>query len=139
MVHALEKAASCLNRGGVILEVHDLVDPPRIEVHSDGAEIFAGQLLSEVNFEKQQFADDAIGQVVAAGKLTSDQAIVFESYIRSDSLESMTKWLEEEWASVYIPENTHGKVIDLASNAGKSSEVVIRFVSRLNLLKSVTK
>jgi hypothetical protein len=38
MVHALEKAASCLNRGGVILEVHDLVDPPRIEVHSDGAE-----------------------------------------------------------------------------------------------------
>jgi hypothetical protein len=51
----------------------------------------------------------------------------------------MTKWLEEEWASVYIPENTHGKVIDLASNAGKSSEVVIRFVSRLNLLKPVTK
>ena len=73
MVHALEKAASCLNQGGVILEVHDLLDPPRIEVHSDGAEIFAGQLLSEVNFEKQQFADDAIGQVVATGKLSSDR------------------------------------------------------------------
>jgi hypothetical protein len=138
MVHALEKAASCLNSEGVILEIHDLVDPPRIEVHSNEGEYFAGQLLSDNNFENQQLADQAISQVVATGMLQSDQAVVFENYIRADSYESMINWLEQEWESAYIPEGAECKVIDLVTQAGESAEVVLRMVTRLNLLKPVT-
>ena len=137
MVHALEKAASCLNSGGVILEIHDLVDPPRIEVHSDHAEIFAGQLLTDNNFEIQRLADQAINQVIAAGKLSSAQAIIFESYIRADSFTSMAEYMDEEWESAYIPEDTKQQVIDIVAQLGENSEVVTRFVSRLNLFKPI--
>jgi hypothetical protein len=135
MVHALERAASCLKLGGVILEIHDLVDPPRIEVHSNLGEIFAGQLLSDNNFENQRQADQAINQLIAGGKLASDQATIFENYIRADSFDSMIDYLQEEWESAIIPAGTGQKVIDLVTRAGENSEVVLRMVTRINLLK----
>ena len=135
MVHALRKAASSLNPGGVILEVHDLVDPPRIEVHTNQREIFAGQLLSDKNFENQRLADQAIGQEIEEGLLLSDQALVFEYYIRADTFDSLTDWLDESWESAYIPEGTGRKIIDLIAQSGGESEVVLRMVSRLMELK----
>jgi hypothetical protein len=135
MVHALRKAGSSLIQGGVILEVHDLVDPPRIEVHSEQREIYAGQLLSSNDFENQRKADQAIDQVIERGEFESDRAVVFENYIRADSLDSMLNWLETEWESAYIMEGTRQKVIDLVAQAGENAEVVLRMVSRLNLLK----
>ena len=135
MVHALRKAASSLNPGGVILEVHDLVDPPRIEVHANQSEIFAGQLLSDNNFENQRLADQAIGQVIEDGFFLSDQALVFENYLRADTFDSLTEWLEENWESAYVPQGTREKVIDLIAQSGEGTEVVLRMVSRLMLLK----
>lgn len=140
MVHALRKAASrFLISGGVILEVHDLVDPPRIEVHTNQSEIFAGQLLSDNNFENQRLADQAIGQVIEDGLHLSDQARVFENYLRADTYDSLTDWLDEEWESAYIPQGTRRKVIDLIAQSGEESEVVLRMVSRLMILKPAAK
>jgi hypothetical protein len=139
MVHALRKAASSLNPGGVILEVHDLVDPPRIEVHTKQSEIFAGQLLSDNNFENQRLADQAIGQVIEDGLLLSDQARVFENYIRADTFDSLADWLDEEWESAYVPQGTRRKVIDLIAQSGDESEVVLRMVTRLMVLKPAPK
>ncbi len=135
MVHALRKAASSLNPGGIILEVHDLVDPPRIEVHTKQSEIFAGQLLSNNNFENQRLADQAIGQVIEDGFLLSDQARVFENYIRADTFDLLADWLDEEWESAYVPQGTRRKVIDLIAQSGEESEVVLRMVTRLMILK----
>ena len=135
MVHALHKAASSLNPGGVILEVHDLVDPPRIEVHANQSEIFAGQLLSNNNFENQRLADQAIGQVIEDGFFLSDQALVFENYLRADTLDSLADWLDENWESAYVPQGTRQKVNDLIAQSGEGTEVVLRMVSRLMLLK----
>ena len=135
MVHALRKAVSSLNPGGVILEVHDLVDPPRIEVHANQSEIFAGQLLSNNNFENQRLADQAIGQVIEDGFFLSDQALVFENYLRADTLDSLADWLDENWESAYVPQGTRQKVIDLIAQSGEGTEVVLRMVSRLMLLK----
>jgi hypothetical protein len=135
MVHALRKAASSLKPGGVILEVHDLVDPPRIEIHSSGSRIFAGQLLSDNNFENQRYADRAIGQMIEAGLLQSERAVVFENYIRSDTFDSFINWLEEEWESAFVPESTREKIIELVAQEGEESKVVLRMVSRLMELK----
>jgi hypothetical protein len=134
MVHALSKAGSSLSPGGVILEIHDLVDPPRIEVHSEQSEIFAGQLLSSNDFENQRQADQAIDQVIERGEFQSDRAVVFENYIRADTLESIMNWLETEWERAYVIEGIRRKVVDLVAQAGENSEVVLRMVSRLNLL-----
>jgi hypothetical protein len=139
MVHALRKAASSLNPGGVILEVHDLVDPPRIEVHTNQSGIFAGQLLSNNNFENQRHADQAVGQVIEDGLILSDQACVFENYFRADTFDSLADWLDEEWESAYIPQGTRRKVIDLIAQSGEESEVVLRMVSRLMILKPAAK
>lgn len=135
MVHALNKAGSSLGSGGVVLEVHDLVDPPRIEVHSEQSETYAGQLLSSNDFENQRQADQAIDQVIERGEFQSDRAVVFENYIRADNLDSLINWLEAEWESAYIMKSTRRKVVDLVAQAGENSEVVLRMVSRLNLLK----
>ncbi len=139
MVHALGKAANSLNPWGVILEVHDLVDPPRIEIHSSESEIFAGQLLSDNNFENQRYADRAINQVIEKGLLESGKAVVFENYIRADSFGSLVDWLDEDWESAYIPEKTRQKVLDLVTQSGEESEIVLRMVSRLMVLKPAPK
>ncbi len=135
MVHALRKAIRCLKPGGVILEVHDLLDPPRIEVHSPVGEIFAGQLLSTNDFENQRRADQAIGEVIEKGALQSGRSIVFEYFIRSDTFDEFNNWLEEEWESEYIPEGTKQKAVDLVAQVGNESEVALRMVSRLIELK----
>lgn len=135
MVHALNKAGSSLGSGGVVLEVHDLVDPPRVEVHSEQSETYAGQLLSSNDFENQRQADQAIDQVIERGEFQSNRAVVFENYIRADNLDSLINWLEAEWESAYIMKSTRRKVVDLVAQAGENSEVVLRMVSRLNLLK----
>ena len=137
MVHALRKATSSLNPGGIILEVHDLLDPPRIEIHSSEGELFAGQLLSTNNFENQRHADQAIGELIEQGFLQSERSIVFEYFIRSDTFDEFNEWLDEEWESVYMPEETKGKVQDLIAQVGGESEVVLRMVSRLIELKLV--
>ncbi len=135
MVHALRKAARNLKPGGIILEVHDLIDPPRIEIHSSEGEEFAGQLLSDNDFENQRHADQAIGEVIEEGSLYSGRAVVFENYIRADTFDSLNDWLDEEWESAYIPEGTRRKVVDLVAQSGGESEVVLRMVSRLMELK----
>ncbi len=135
MVHALTKAASSLKPGGVILEVHDLIDPPRIEVHTGQSEIYAGQLLSTNDFANQRHADRAIVQVIETGLLQSDRAVVFENYIRSDTFDSFIDWLEEEWESAFVPDGTRQKINELIAQAEEESEVVLRMVSRLMALK----
>lgn len=100
-------------------------------------EVFAGQLLSVNNFENQRYADQAIGEVIEEGLLESDRAVVFENYIRSDTFDEFTDWLDDEWESAYIPEGTQRKVIDLIDQLGDDNEVVLRMVSRLMELKPI--
>jgi hypothetical protein len=135
MVRALRKAADSLKEGGVIINVHDLVDPPRIELHRKQNDIYAGQLLDDNDFIEQQNADQAINQVIQDELLTSDRALVFEYYIRADSLNSLETWLDDSWGSAFIPEGTRDKVIELEAQLGSECEVVLRIVSRITELK----
>lgn len=135
MVHALKKAALCLKEGGIILNVHDLIDPPRIEVHTESRTPFAGQLFSDDDFANQRNTDQAINQAISDGLFTSERSLVFESYIRADSFESLETWLAESWESAYIPEDTREKIVDLTAQMGGENEVALRFVSRLMELK----
>jgi len=136
MVHALEKVRPWLDNSGYVLVIHDLVDPPRIEIHSDDQHIYAGQLLSDTGFENQHQADQAVDQVVQEGIYYSDQSRIFENNIRADSLQGMLEWLAESWESTYMTADTHQKVEELVDFLGEDSEVVLHLISRIVKLDS---
>ena len=137
-MHALEKAGNYLNPGGCILVIHDLVDPPRIEVHNPDGQFYAGQLLSNTGFENQRMADQAVDQAIQKGGFSTTQAQIFENYIRADSLASMDNWLAEDWESAYMTKGTRIKVEQLVDRLGPESEVVLHMISRITRLDPVT-
>ena len=131
MVHALRKAADLLRPGGCLLEIHDLVDPPRIEVHTPDQQFYAGQLLSSTGLENQRQAEQAIDQVILEGAYSSSQVQVFENFIRAESLAALDTWLAEDWESAYMTEETRHQILKLVSQFGEHADVVLRMNSRL--------
>jgi hypothetical protein len=137
MVHALEKSGNYLRPGGCLLVVHDLVDPPRIEVHTPEGQFYAGQLLSNTCFENQRMADQAVDQAIQKGDFSSTRVQIFENYMRADSLASMDAWLAEEWESAYLTEGTRIKVEQLVDRLGPEAEVVLHMISRITRLDPI--
>jgi hypothetical protein len=134
MVHALRKAADLLKPGGCLLEIHDLIDPPRIEIHYHDQYFYAGQLLSSTGLENQRQAEQAVDQVIHEGTFSSSQVQVFENFIRAESLAALDTWLAEDWESAYMTEDTRHQIMKLVSQFGENAEVVLRMNSRLNRL-----
>ena len=131
MVHALNKVKPWLSQEGIILVIHDLVDPPRIEIHNQNHHLYAGQLFSDNGFENQQLADQAINQVVQENLFTSSQSRIFESYLRADSFTSLMDWLADSWESAYVTESTQRKIHELVEFLGSDTEVVLLMISRI--------
>ncbi len=138
MVHALEKAGNYLNPGGCILVIHDLVDPPRIEVHNPDGQFYAGQLLSNTGFENQRMADRAVDQAIQKGKFSSTRVQIFENFIRANSLASLDAWVAEDWESAYMTKETRIEVEQLVGRMGPEAEVVLHMISRITRLDPVT-
>jgi predicted S18 family serine protease len=136
MVHALEKIRPWLVPGGCVLVIHDLVDPPRVEVHNREHHAYAGQILSVNYFENQYQADHAVDSVIQSGYYFSKHSSIFEYYIRATSLSVMVEYLEETWESASIPDGTLQKVNELVEILGEDSEVVLRMISRIVKLET---
>jgi hypothetical protein len=139
MVHALEKSGNYLRPGGCILVIHDLVDPPRIEVHNPNGQFYAGQLLSNTGFENQRVADQSVDQAIQKGDFSTTQVQIFENYIRADSLAAMDAWLAEDWESAYMTKGTRIKVKQLVGRLGPEAEVVLHMISRITRLDPIKK
>lgn len=134
MVHALRKIRRFLNPGGIFLNIHDLPQPDRIEVHSEGLERYAGLLMSHTDFESQELADRALDQVVREGLFIRDEEQTFEYLIHADTLEALKKHMQETWETEYIPQDTSDKIIELMEEAVGEAEIVIRIPSRITRL-----
>ena len=137
MVHALEKSRSLLSPQGTVLNIHDLPRPPRIEIHAQDGETFAGFLLSHTNFENQRLADQALAQVVEDGLFMSAEAHLFNYQIYTDTLETLEELLTESWETAYLPDDTMARISDLLSSAGDDAEIVLRMTARLSMLRPV--
>jgi len=137
MVHALEKSGNYLRPEGCILVIHDLVDPPRIEVHNPNGQFYAGQLLSNTGFENQRVADQSVDQAIQKGDFSTTQVQIFENYIRADSLAAMDAWLAEDWESAYMTKGTRIKVEQLVGRLGPEAEVVLHMISRITRLDPI--
>jgi hypothetical protein len=134
MVHALRKTRRLLNPEGILLNIHDVPQPDRIEIHSEGLERYAGMLMSHTDFESQKLADQALDQVVSEGLYSKDDVQTFEYLIHADTLEALQKHMEETWDTEYIPQNTIDKMIELMEEAVGEAEIIIRIPSRITRL-----
>lgn len=137
MVHALEKVITLLESGGSIIEIHDLIDPPKIGVSVGAGYRYLGQILSDTDFEYQRLADEAILQSIHDGIFTSTQSCIFEYLMRADSLESMIAWLEESWESAFLTESSLQAIKDAQDQSGEDFEIIVNFVSRILKLDPV--
>jgi hypothetical protein len=134
MVHALERVRPWLGSEGYILEIHDVSAPPRIEVHTQQHQFYAGQLLSTTNYEGEYQADQAIDDVIQAGIFSSRHSKTFEYCIRADSLSSLQDYLAESWENTYLTQGTQQKIHELEGQLGQGSEVVLHMISRMIIL-----
>ena len=135
MVHALKKAASFTKPGGVLIDIHDLLDPPRIEIHTSARKLYVGQLFSSNDFENQRQADQTINTAVQDGFLVSDKACIFEYLILAESFEALNEWLADTWESAYIMDETTRLINQVINQEGKRVEIALRMVSRIMMLK----
>ena len=137
MVHALKKASSFTKPGGVLIDIHDLLDPPRIEIHTSARKLYVGQLFSSNDFENQRQADQAINTAVQDGFLISEVARIFEYLILAESFEALNEWLTDTWQSAYIIDETTRLINKVINQEGKRVEIALRMVSRIMMLKPI--
>jgi hypothetical protein len=135
MVHALKKAASFTKPGGVLIDIHDLLDPPRIEIHTSGRKLYVGQLLSSNDFENQRQADQALNSAVQNGFLISEKARIFEYLILAESFEALNEWLADTWESAYIMDETTRLINQVINQEGNGTKIALRMMSRMMMLK----
>lgn len=135
MVHALKKAASFTKPGGVLIDIHDLLDPPRIEIHTSARKLYVGQLFSSNDFENQRQADQALNSAVQNGFLIQEKARIFEYLILAESFEALNEWLADTWESAYIMDETTRLINQVINQEGKRVEIALRMVSRIMMLK----
>lgn len=135
MVHALKKAASFTKPGGVLIDIHDLLDPPRIEIHTSGRKLYVGQLLSSNDFENQRQADQALNSAVQNGFLISEVARIFEYLILAESFEALNEWLADTWESAYIMDETTRLINQVINQEGNGTKIALRMMSRMMMLK----
>ena len=137
MVHALKKAASFTKPGGVLIDIHDLLDPPRIEIHTSARKLYVGQLFSSNDFENQRQADQALNSAVQNGFLISEVARIFEYLILAESFEALNEWLADTWQSAYIIDETTRLINKVINQEGKRVEIALCMVSRIMMLKPI--
>jgi hypothetical protein len=135
MVHALEKTRGLLQPGGILLNVHDIPQSPRLEIHGSGHERYAGLLLSRSDFENQRLADEALDQAVREGFFVREDVKIFEYLIHADTFEALNEMLEETWETAYIPQGTVDKIVDFMRAAGEGAEIILRMPARITKLR----
>ena len=135
MVHALEKTGQLLERGGVVIEAHDLVEPRRIEVHTSGRVTPAGQLLDRNNFEELRQTNAALDIVIQNGLFKIEADEFFEYQFCAPSLAAFDEWLGEQWDSTYYPDHHAQIVRDEMGDAQGDAQVIIRANARMIRLR----
>jgi hypothetical protein len=138
MVHALEKTGQLLDRCGVVIEAHDLVEPRRIEVHTPGRVTPAGRLLDHSNFEELRRTNAALDVVVHNGLFKIEEDSFFEYRFHAASLAAFHEWLEEQWDSTYFPDHYAQIVRDKMSDAPGDAQVIIRANARMVRMRLCT-
>ena len=137
MVHALKKTSALLQHNGILLEIHDVPRPPRIEVQTPDDEFFAGYLLSYVDFKDQRLAEEALAQVVEGGQFSILGEHLFNYPICADTFADLEDLLSESWDDSYLTDGTEKRIKDLLRMARDEAKIVLGLTARLTILRNI--
>ncbi len=137
MVHALLKTHRLLQPDGLLINVHDLPVPHRIEVHTPETVNKVGWLLDSEDFENEHSAYNALAQIVEDGYFTLEDERDFGYNICVDDLDELQEWLDEWWATAILPERTTQRIDEIIGVAGQAITIVLIVQSRMIKLRAV--
>lgn len=119
---------------GILLIVHYLPRPPRIEIHSSGGIFFAGYGLSYIDFRDLRLAEEALEQVVEDGLFSILGEYLFNYPICADTFADIEDLLSESWENSYLTEGTANRIKELIRMAEDEAKIVLGLTARLTIL-----
>ena len=138
MVHALEITRSLLKPDGLLIDIHPTSQPPRVEVHRDGADQLAGYVADRDDFIDYIRADQALLEAEARGLFRLERQKYFPFLYHADTLTEMTDHIAAEWSSAVIPQETLARAQQLMGQPGQAAEIVIREPIRISRFQALS-
>jgi hypothetical protein len=137
MVHALQQMHKLLSPHGLLVNVHDLPVPARIEVHSPEKISRVGWLLDKDDFKEERCATNALAQVVTKGDFILEDERDFSRNIHVDDLNEFQALLAEKWTSAILPDSISQRLEALLLETGQPVKIVVASHSRMTKLRAV--
>lgn len=135
MVHALEIVHGLLAPEGVLLDIHPISEPPRLEVRLGAALHLAGWLHETDEAVEYDQADAALATAVARGLYAHDGQRLFRFTTHSDSLEELRAHLAREWTDAVIDDGTAARIEELLRAPTRDRALLLHETARLTRLR----
>lgn len=136
MVHALLQAHSLLHPSGVLVSVHDLSTPHKIEVHAPGAIYKVGWLLDKEEFANEHSSFNALARVVSDGDFVLEDERDFRYNIYVDDLPEFQEWLSTWWSSAIISVKIIHRIENVIRDGGQPVRIVLALQARMTKLRA---
>lgn len=132
MVHALRSVHSLLCEGGLLVAIHPVAVPRRIDVRIDGRPVPVGATIDAPRFATYRLADWTLTQVVREGLFTPAGGEAFTFYVHADTPPDLIAYLaEREWSASFaerptdLEEAIRRRIAYLYQKPGGQKEIVL--------------
>jgi hypothetical protein len=132
MVHALRSVHNLLREGGLLVDIHPVAVPRRIDVRIDGGPVPVGATIDAPRFATYRLADRALSQVVRERLFIPAGREVFTFYVHADTLSDLLAYFaEREWSASFgerqtrLEEPIRQRIIHLYQEPGGKKEIVL--------------
>ena len=124
MVHALRKVHSLLGPESFLIDIHPVADIIPVEVHTDGNATHVGRLHQTSEGIHYLQADDALAEAIREGMFTVQDASQFTIRYHADTVAELQAYLQEDWSSTSLDEDTIQRIKELLRESGIHDIVV---------------
>jgi hypothetical protein len=132
MVHALRNVHNLLRDGGLLVDIHPVAVPRRVEVRIDGEPVPVGATTDAARFATYRLADRALSQVVKERLFIPAGREVFTFYVHADTPSDLFAYLAEwEWSATFrgrptdLEEAIRQRITYLYQESGGKKEIVL--------------
>jgi hypothetical protein len=132
MVHALRSVHNLLREGGLLVDIHPVAVPRRVDVRIDGRPVPVGATLDAPRFATYRLADRALSQVVRERLFTPAGRETFTFTVHADTLPDLLTYLGEwEWSATFqgrptdLEEAIRQRIAWLYGEPGGHKEIVL--------------
>ncbi len=132
MVHALRNVHSLLREGGLLVDIHPVAVPRRVDVRIDGRPVPVGATVDAARFATYRLADRALSQVVRERLFIPAGREVFTFTVHADTLPDLLAYFAEgEWSATFerrptdLEEAIRRRIAYLYGEPGGGKEIVL--------------